>query len=168
MAPAFRLSLKAKVSDNMSHLMVDFAQERRLLQALAFLPGIARGQRAMGTWGDRARRVGFCRCKGRAVLGARRAVPAWRGDSRRIGVQGLRGLLGARGWDEELGGVPGLGNPVVPPSRGVRMCQGWRDEGVWMLCLGVQQVPCLGSLRYQAHGTYGCPGGPWGCWGHPG
>ncbi|KAM6041395.1 fibronectin type III and SPRY domain-containing protein 1 isoform 5-T5 [Chlamydotis macqueenii] len=40
MAPAFRLSLKAKVSDNMSHLMVDFAQERRLLQALAFLPGL--------------------------------------------------------------------------------------------------------------------------------
>ncbi|KAM6331998.1 fibronectin type III and SPRY domain-containing protein 1 isoform 1-T1 [Alca torda] len=38
MAPAFRLSLKAKVSDNMSHLMVDFAQERRLLQALTFLP----------------------------------------------------------------------------------------------------------------------------------
>lgn len=44
MAPAFRLSLKAKVSDNMSHLMVDFAQERRLLQALAFLPGMARGR----------------------------------------------------------------------------------------------------------------------------
>lgn len=42
MAPAFRLSLKAKVSDNMSHLMVDFAQERRLLQALTFLPGTAR------------------------------------------------------------------------------------------------------------------------------
>lgn len=39
MAPAFRLSLKAKVSDNMSHLMVDFAQERRMLQALTFLPG---------------------------------------------------------------------------------------------------------------------------------
>lgn len=39
MAPAFRLSLKAKVSDNMSHLMVDFAQERQLLQALKFLPG---------------------------------------------------------------------------------------------------------------------------------
>ncbi|XP_028356033.1 fibronectin type III and SPRY domain-containing protein 1 isoform X1 [Physeter macrocephalus] len=38
MAPAFRLSLKAKVSDNMSHLMVDFAQERRMLQALTFLP----------------------------------------------------------------------------------------------------------------------------------
>ncbi|XP_032162630.1 fibronectin type III and SPRY domain-containing protein 1 [Mustela erminea] len=38
MAPAFRLSLKAKVSDNMSHLMVDFAQERRMLQALKFLP----------------------------------------------------------------------------------------------------------------------------------
>lgn len=48
MAPAFRLSLKAKVSDNMSHLMVDFAQERRLLQALAFLPGTAPGQ-----WGHR-------------------------------------------------------------------------------------------------------------------
>lgn len=43
MAPAFRLSLKAKVSDNMSHLMVDFAQERRLLQALAFLPGTPTG-----------------------------------------------------------------------------------------------------------------------------
>ncbi|KAM9242014.1 fibronectin type III and SPRY domain-containing protein 1 isoform 4-T4 [Dugong dugon] len=38
MAPAFRLSLKAKVSDNMSHLMVDFAQERRMLQAIKFLP----------------------------------------------------------------------------------------------------------------------------------
>lgn len=31
--------MKAKVSDNMSHLMVDFAQERRMLQALKFLPG---------------------------------------------------------------------------------------------------------------------------------
>uniref|UniRef100_A0A674KCD3 Fibronectin type III and SPRY domain-containing protein 1 n=1 Tax=Terrapene triunguis TaxID=2587831 RepID=A0A674KCD3_9SAUR len=39
MAPAFRLSLKAKVSDNMSHLMVDFTQERRMLQSLKFLPG---------------------------------------------------------------------------------------------------------------------------------
>lgn len=39
MAPAFRLSLKAKVSDNMSHLMVDFAQERQMLQTLKFLPG---------------------------------------------------------------------------------------------------------------------------------
>ncbi|XP_029470366.1 fibronectin type III and SPRY domain-containing protein 1 [Rhinatrema bivittatum] len=38
MASAFRLSLKAKVSDNMTHLMVDFAQERRQLQALKFLP----------------------------------------------------------------------------------------------------------------------------------
>uniref|UniRef100_A0A3B3S3A3 Fibronectin type III and SPRY domain containing 1 n=1 Tax=Paramormyrops kingsleyae TaxID=1676925 RepID=A0A3B3S3A3_9TELE len=38
MAPAFRLSLKAKVSDNMSHMMVDFNQERRTLQALKFLP----------------------------------------------------------------------------------------------------------------------------------
>ncbi|XP_077777954.1 fibronectin type III and SPRY domain-containing protein 1 isoform X3 [Podarcis muralis] len=38
MAPAFRLSLKAKVSDNMSHLMVDFGQERRILQSLKFLP----------------------------------------------------------------------------------------------------------------------------------
>ncbi|KAM4707255.1 fibronectin type III and SPRY domain-containing protein 1 [Discoglossus pictus] len=38
MAPAFRLSLKAKVTDNMSHLMVDFTHERRLLQNLRFLP----------------------------------------------------------------------------------------------------------------------------------
>ncbi|XP_039622904.1 fibronectin type III and SPRY domain-containing protein 1 [Polypterus senegalus] len=38
MAPAFRLSLKAKVSDNMSHLMVDFTQEKQMLQALTFLP----------------------------------------------------------------------------------------------------------------------------------
>ncbi|XP_072294341.1 fibronectin type III and SPRY domain-containing protein 1 [Eucyclogobius newberryi] len=38
MAPAFRLSLKAKASDNMSHLMVDFSQERELLQGLKFLP----------------------------------------------------------------------------------------------------------------------------------
>ncbi|KAL8177900.1 UNVERIFIED_CONTAM: Fibronectin type III and SPRY domain-containing protein 1 [Gekko kuhli] len=41
MAPAFRLSLKAKVSDNMSHLMVDFGQERRILQSLKFLPGLS-------------------------------------------------------------------------------------------------------------------------------
>ncbi|KAJ1085239.1 hypothetical protein NDU88_005372 [Pleurodeles waltl] len=38
MAPAFRISLKAKVTDNMSHLMVDFTQERRMIQALKFLP----------------------------------------------------------------------------------------------------------------------------------
>uniref|UniRef100_A0A3Q3N5E5 Fibronectin type III and SPRY domain-containing protein 1 n=1 Tax=Mastacembelus armatus TaxID=205130 RepID=A0A3Q3N5E5_9TELE len=38
MAPAFRLSLKAKASDNMSHLMVDFSQEREMLQGLKFLP----------------------------------------------------------------------------------------------------------------------------------
>uniref|UniRef100_A0A672IBJ8 Fibronectin type III and SPRY domain containing 1 n=1 Tax=Salarias fasciatus TaxID=181472 RepID=A0A672IBJ8_SALFA len=38
MAPAFRLSLKANASDNMSHLMVDFSQEREMLQALKFLP----------------------------------------------------------------------------------------------------------------------------------
>lgn len=40
MAPAFRLSLKAKASDNMSHLMVDFSQERGMLQSLKFLPGL--------------------------------------------------------------------------------------------------------------------------------
>lgn len=40
MAPAFRLSLKAKVSDNMSHLMVDFSQERAMLRGLKFLPGL--------------------------------------------------------------------------------------------------------------------------------
>lgn len=53
MAPAFRLSLKAKVSDNMSHLMVDFAQERRMLQALTFLPGERRTlgrARIAGQW----------------------------------------------------------------------------------------------------------------------
>ncbi|XP_048832014.1 fibronectin type III and SPRY domain-containing protein 1 [Brienomyrus brachyistius] len=38
MAPAFRLSLKPKVSDNMSHMMVDFTQERDMLQAIKFLP----------------------------------------------------------------------------------------------------------------------------------
>ncbi|KAI3368929.1 hypothetical protein L3Q82_025894, partial [Scortum barcoo] len=38
MAPAFRLSLKAKAGDNMSHLMVDFSQEREMLQGLKFLP----------------------------------------------------------------------------------------------------------------------------------
>ncbi|XP_076860457.1 fibronectin type III and SPRY domain-containing protein 1 [Brachyhypopomus gauderio] len=38
MAPAFRLSLKAKASDSMSHLMVDFTQEREMLQAIKFLP----------------------------------------------------------------------------------------------------------------------------------
>ncbi|XP_031430463.1 fibronectin type III and SPRY domain-containing protein 1 [Clupea harengus] len=38
MAPAFRLSLKAKVSDNMNHMMVDFTQEREMLLAIKFLP----------------------------------------------------------------------------------------------------------------------------------
>ncbi|OWK07356.1 FSD1L [Cervus elaphus hippelaphus] len=38
MASAFRLSLKPKVSDNMTHLMVDFSQERQILQTLKFLP----------------------------------------------------------------------------------------------------------------------------------
>ncbi|TSL28304.1 FSD1-like protein [Bagarius yarrelli] len=38
MAPAFRLTMKPKVSDNMTHLMVDFSQERQLLQGLRFLP----------------------------------------------------------------------------------------------------------------------------------
>jgi hypothetical protein len=39
MAPAFRLSLKAKATDSMSHMMVDFTQEREMLQAIKFLPG---------------------------------------------------------------------------------------------------------------------------------
>lgn len=39
MASAFRLSLKPKVSENMTHLMVDFSQERQMLQTLKFLPG---------------------------------------------------------------------------------------------------------------------------------
>ncbi|XP_026882061.2 fibronectin type III and SPRY domain-containing protein 1 isoform X1 [Electrophorus electricus] len=38
MAPAFRLSLKAKASDSMSHLMVDFTQEREMLRSIKFLP----------------------------------------------------------------------------------------------------------------------------------
>ncbi|XP_068278443.1 FSD1-like protein isoform X2 [Nyctibius grandis] len=38
MASAFRISLKPKVSDSMTHLMVDFAVERRMLQAVKFLP----------------------------------------------------------------------------------------------------------------------------------
>ncbi|XP_048469854.1 fibronectin type III and SPRY domain-containing protein 1 [Rhincodon typus] len=38
MAPAFRLSLKAKASDTMSHLMVDFSQEQKILRSLKFLP----------------------------------------------------------------------------------------------------------------------------------
>ncbi|XP_030050185.1 FSD1-like protein isoform X2 [Microcaecilia unicolor] len=37
MAAAFRLSLKPKVSDNMNHLMVDFSQERQMIQTLKFL-----------------------------------------------------------------------------------------------------------------------------------
>uniref|UniRef100_A0A8B9KBC8 Fibronectin type III and SPRY domain containing 1-like n=1 Tax=Astyanax mexicanus TaxID=7994 RepID=A0A8B9KBC8_ASTMX len=38
MAPAFRLTMKPKATDNMTHLMVDFSQERQLLQGLRFLP----------------------------------------------------------------------------------------------------------------------------------
>ncbi|XP_078252137.1 FSD1-like protein isoform X2 [Rhinoraja longicauda] len=38
MAPAFRLSLKPKISDNMTHLMVDFSQEKQMLKSLKFLP----------------------------------------------------------------------------------------------------------------------------------
>ncbi|NWQ86350.1 FSD1L protein, partial [Burhinus bistriatus] len=37
-ASAFRISLKPTVSDSMTHLMVDFALERRMLQAVNFLP----------------------------------------------------------------------------------------------------------------------------------
>ncbi|XP_007897208.1 FSD1-like protein isoform X1 [Callorhinchus milii] len=38
MAPAFRLCLKLKISDNMTHLMVDFSQEKEMLKSLKFLP----------------------------------------------------------------------------------------------------------------------------------
>ncbi|XP_059499043.1 FSD1-like protein isoform X4 [Stegostoma tigrinum] len=38
MAPAFRLSLKPKISDNMTHLMVDFFREKQMLRSLKFLP----------------------------------------------------------------------------------------------------------------------------------
>ncbi|KFP79994.1 FSD1-like, partial [Acanthisitta chloris] len=37
-ASAFRISLKPKVSDSMTHLMVDFTPEKRMLQAVKFLP----------------------------------------------------------------------------------------------------------------------------------
>ncbi|XP_021332376.2 FSD1-like protein isoform X1 [Danio rerio] len=38
MAPAFRLTMKPKATDNMTHMMVDFSQERQTLQGLKFLP----------------------------------------------------------------------------------------------------------------------------------
>ncbi|KAL4634730.1 fibronectin type III and SPRY domain-containing protein 1 [Arapaima gigas] len=38
MAPAFRLTLKPKASDSMSHMMVDFTQERNMLMGIKFLP----------------------------------------------------------------------------------------------------------------------------------
>ncbi|XP_046870951.1 FSD1-like protein isoform X1 [Hypomesus transpacificus] len=38
MAPAFRLTMKPKATDSMTHLMVDFSQERLFLQDLQFLP----------------------------------------------------------------------------------------------------------------------------------
>ncbi|XP_066567088.1 FSD1-like protein isoform X2 [Amia ocellicauda] len=38
MAPAFRLTMKPKATDNMTHLMVDFSQERLIIQGLKFLP----------------------------------------------------------------------------------------------------------------------------------
>ncbi|NXE38780.1 FSD1L protein, partial [Ptilorrhoa leucosticta] len=37
-ASAFRLSMKPKVSDSMTHMTVDFALEKRMLQAVKFLP----------------------------------------------------------------------------------------------------------------------------------
>ncbi|XP_030641141.1 FSD1-like protein [Chanos chanos] len=38
MAPAFRVTMKPKATPTMTHLMVDFSQERQLLQNLRFLP----------------------------------------------------------------------------------------------------------------------------------
>lgn len=38
MAPAFRLTMKPKATDSMTHLMADFSHERRQLQNLQFLP----------------------------------------------------------------------------------------------------------------------------------
>lgn len=89
MAPAFRLSLKAKVSDNMSHLMVDFAQERQMLQALTFLPG----------------ERGTCRrphCGEMALSGEAESGP------------GLR----ATGWCLYPGKAPPWGGPEKPRPRG--------------------------------------------------
>ncbi|KAI8503414.1 cell division [Branchiostoma belcheri] len=41
MSPAFRLTLKPKVTDNMSHLVADFTEEREALRKLDFLPAPA-------------------------------------------------------------------------------------------------------------------------------
>eukprot|EP00058_Branchiostoma_floridae_P007190 XP_002592678.1 hypothetical protein BRAFLDRAFT_67112 [Branchiostoma floridae] len=41
MSPAFRLTLKPKVTDNMSHLVADFTEEKEALRKLDFLPGMA-------------------------------------------------------------------------------------------------------------------------------
>lgn len=119
MAPAFRLSLKAKVSDNMSHLMVDFAQERRLLQALAFLPGIARRRRVQGHEGGAGaagqgmagsqlglfssrRTAGTKRGQCQGVRGTEGCAGGHRGA--RMGERGLvRGFRGARGRRGEVG-----------------------------------------------------------------
>ncbi|MGH0178179.1 UNVERIFIED_CONTAM: hypothetical protein FKN15_008376 [Acipenser sinensis] len=38
MAPAFRLTMKPKATDCMTHLMVDFSRERQMIQSLKFLP----------------------------------------------------------------------------------------------------------------------------------
>ncbi|CAH1251983.1 FSD1 [Branchiostoma lanceolatum] len=41
MSPAFRLTLKPKVTDNMSHLVADFTEEKEALRKLDFLPAPA-------------------------------------------------------------------------------------------------------------------------------
>lgn len=114
MAPAFRLSLKAKVSDNMSHLMVDFAQERRLLQGLAFLPGTARAGGHGGTG------------QGAASLASGEGVTGW--GSARPGVPFQRGrkVPGMGGGMRGLGAVP---RGAVRAVLGVSGCHGVGSHG---------------------------------------
>ncbi|NXU41866.1 FSD1 protein, partial [Drymodes brunneopygia] len=138
MAPAFRLSLKAKVSDNMSHLMVDFAQERRLLQALAFLPGTARP----GGHGGQ----GLAHSGGGATGGgsARPRVP-WG-----TFPEGQEG-----GGD---GGVRGVG--AVPRGAVGSGCHGWGPQGSLGCHAGVS-----GCHGWGPQGSLGCHAGVSGCHG---
>ncbi|NWI65273.1 FSD1 protein, partial [Todus mexicanus] len=140
MAPAFRLSLKAKVSDNMSHLMVDFAQERRLLQALAFLPGTARGQRAAGARRGRGTAGGSCWCEGRGH-GELCQPGKGRHKDGGPGVCLVPGD-GVRSW----GGGARPGAPCGAHPRGVRRCRGRRDEG-----LGCCAKGCGGCCALACH-----------------
>ena len=53
MSPAFRLTLKPKVTDNMSHLVADFTEEKEALRKLDFLPGMVLIVRFIGLMFER-------------------------------------------------------------------------------------------------------------------